>query len=710
MSRLCALTLLTVIIAPIKSIHSESIPATPAVPESTYEQVAPIGDNWHDYDFDSKNITPPVWDFTPFFHTPAGKYGFVKVEGEHFVFGDSGERARFWGANLTGAACFPKKEDAQIIVKWLKKWGFNAVRLAHLDSTWPKIGLINYDDGSQLSFNEEAFDRLFYFMAELKKAGIYFILDGIHGFYFHTKEFSFLGKNRRKPVMELYFSQRMRDYHEQYLRKLFRYKNPYTGTTLAEEPALFAVQILNETSIRNRSDKFTTINDFPKELQEVVLTKWRDFIKKEQLDSSTSFASSPSLRRKFIIGVERDYFRKMKLFFRNTLKIRCPLASTSCYSSTYSWQTACEGDFSEGHCYFSHSHYVKVPGHDKKLNQVDIHPAYYKKTYQNWLAFTTQQRIGFQPYIVAEWNSCHPFPQRFDAALWMVGLAQIQDWDGMFIYTLINRWETYSDRNIDHVISLGDPSRMINMIPAAWAWHTGAIPNAPETIGVTMAPERIYKAPCKQKQAFAQGLFRYRMINLPPVNGIRLPPQKITTVDLELKNDDFNKLPKTNSQPPPLSTHEDYVTINASLFQSIWGALGGKTISTAALTVKTPPNQAFSITATSLDKAEISQSKSILVTLGAVSLAAGTEFLEKINAESGEKLERWSLNRKDNHAKIKPITTTLSIHNPNRFICHAVDFNGIPQAEIPVKFENDMTTLHISPTDKALWYLLNVKQ
>ena len=40
---------------------------------------------------------------------PAGKHGFVKVQGDQFVFED-GTPVRFWGVNFNGAACFPEHD------------------------------------------------------------------------------------------------------------------------------------------------------------------------------------------------------------------------------------------------------------------------------------------------------------------------------------------------------------------------------------------------------------------------------------------------------------------------------------------------------------------------------------------------------------------------------------------------------------------------
>ena len=40
-----------------------------------------------------------------YLHTPAGKHGFIRTEGERFVHNEG--EIRFWGTNLSGASNFP---------------------------------------------------------------------------------------------------------------------------------------------------------------------------------------------------------------------------------------------------------------------------------------------------------------------------------------------------------------------------------------------------------------------------------------------------------------------------------------------------------------------------------------------------------------------------------------------------------------------------
>ena len=62
-------------------------------------------------------------DVSSFRHAPAGKYGFVRVEGERFAT-DAGEQ-RFFGVNMTGPANFPSREDADATAARLARLGVN---------------------------------------------------------------------------------------------------------------------------------------------------------------------------------------------------------------------------------------------------------------------------------------------------------------------------------------------------------------------------------------------------------------------------------------------------------------------------------------------------------------------------------------------------------------------------------------------------------
>jgi hypothetical protein len=69
---------------------------------------------------------------------PAGKSGFIRVEGKHLVRPD-GSRFRIWGVNVGALRAFPPKEQAAAIADDMARCGINAVRLHSIDSRWSPL-------------------------------------------------------------------------------------------------------------------------------------------------------------------------------------------------------------------------------------------------------------------------------------------------------------------------------------------------------------------------------------------------------------------------------------------------------------------------------------------------------------------------------------------------------------------------------------------
>src|SRR4051812_48457773 len=131
---------------------------------------------------------------------PAGQEGFVTVKEGHLVKGD-GTRLRIWGVNLTGWARgstnLPPKDQADPWAAALARVGINCVRFHFLDlptrspqdiADEPKrreaeasgkrfkmrpAGLIDSRRNDNQALDPEALDRLDFFVAALKRRGIY---------------------------------------------------------------------------------------------------------------------------------------------------------------------------------------------------------------------------------------------------------------------------------------------------------------------------------------------------------------------------------------------------------------------------------------------------------------------------------------------------------------------------------------------------------
>lgn len=108
---------------------------------------------------------------------PAGKYGFLRSEGEHFV--HSNGTVRLNGINLTGPAVFPTHGEADALDDRFARFGFNCVRLHFFDCAYSNAigitgcGVFVENEFPRRNLDPERVDRLHYLVASLKKRGIY---------------------------------------------------------------------------------------------------------------------------------------------------------------------------------------------------------------------------------------------------------------------------------------------------------------------------------------------------------------------------------------------------------------------------------------------------------------------------------------------------------------------------------------------------------
>ncbi|MFA5499520.1 MAG: carbohydrate binding domain-containing protein [Candidatus Omnitrophota bacterium] len=176
---------------------------------------------------------------------PAGKHGFVKVKDGHFYFED-GTRARFWGTNLCFGACFPEHKDAEVMANRIAYFGFNAVRLHHMDYYNEPNGI--FESPGKLSPRQ--LDKLDYLVFQLKQRGIYIDINTLVSRFFKESEgvvdADKLGM-AAKPVS--LFDARLIELQKQYSKDLLTHLNPYTKLRYCDDPAVCLVEITNENTL-----------------------------------------------------------------------------------------------------------------------------------------------------------------------------------------------------------------------------------------------------------------------------------------------------------------------------------------------------------------------------------------------------------------------------------------------------------------------------
>jgi hypothetical protein len=212
------------------------------------------------------DVKPSVIGFEDWLDQPAGKHGGVRMVGDHFEFADQ-TPVKFWGVNLANTACAPEKPQAEFTAARFAKFGVNAVRLHKFTGVgWEGIG----DENDATKMTPAGLDRLDYFAGELAKRGVYY--GWSHTYHFRPKP---ANKDRLLAYDEILnnsggdtyglinWAEDCQDLLIESVVNLLRHKNPYTGKTYAEDPALAYIELQNEDDIffyttGNLFDKFPT--------------------------------------------------------------------------------------------------------------------------------------------------------------------------------------------------------------------------------------------------------------------------------------------------------------------------------------------------------------------------------------------------------------------------------------------------------------------
>ena len=213
----------------------------------------------------------PQWDFGPsaigaedVLDKPAGKHGGVRIKGDQFVFED-GTPVKFWGTNLSYGASAPEKGDADFTAARFAKYGVNAVRFHKFTGPgWEGIG----EENTAVMMKPAGMARLDYFASQLAMRGIYY--GWSHSFQFKVRPgdksrlagFAELMKKGGNTYGVINWAEDVQDLMIEMVVGLLKHKNPYTGKTYAQDPALCYIELQNEDDIFFYTSG-PAYNDFP---------------------------------------------------------------------------------------------------------------------------------------------------------------------------------------------------------------------------------------------------------------------------------------------------------------------------------------------------------------------------------------------------------------------------------------------------------------
>lgn len=382
-----------------------------------------------------------VLDFSRLFSSyPAGKSGSIVVSADRLIFQDTGQTARFSCAtDLNGphiTQSFRTHVEADEYAVQLRRHGYNLVRFHFVDRRLMQGRTKAFD------FDPVQLDRFDYLLAALKRNGIYWSLDMMTDPNGAEVNSASLPSGPDSLKIRSNFDPIARAAWLKLVDVLFARKNPYTGLTPLEDPALAFAITVNENSLAFwGQNKASLTKPFPTGFQK-YLNLW---LQKKFQTTRALVKVFPELEPDESVEAGtvrlptgwRDTSWRMRLFmeFISDKEIE-----------TFEWMTQKLRDrgfkgiplaYDDGYPQINNGTRSRLPvvdvhGYIGRVPNYDVGQVWDRySSFSNSLAVYRQlaaYRWLDRPFVVTEYG--HPFfnPYRYEAGIVLPSIASMQGW------------------------------------------------------------------------------------------------------------------------------------------------------------------------------------------------------------------------------------------------------------------------------------------
>jgi len=680
-------------------------------------------------------------DLSSLLDAPAGKDGSIGIRNNRMARPD-GRRFRIWGVNVTGSACFPSKEDAPPAAAHLARFGINCVRFHFLDSNW-SASLFVKDRNDTRTLDPEQLDRLDFFVAELKKRGIYTNLNLNVGRNYRkddgVRDYEYLGMAK----VVNYFDRRVRELHREYARQLLTHFNPYTKAEYRHEPAVAIVELVNENSIveawfsdrllgknaKKHPGTWTDITPYYAEKLTRMYNEWlAETLDAEELEelrraagvaeskpvprlTKAGFEKAPAVRfhteAKFYMHLEREYFQGMYDYLKDNIGVQSLIVGTSDHNHWRSGYPLLAStslcDVVDGHVYWQHPSYSTDPKTGKRSFWIPNTPMVADPLHGTVVQLA-RSAVARKPYTVSETN--HPFPNEYacEGIGILAAYAALHDWDGISFYTFSHRApHEWSTRAPGHFDIRPEPVRMTNLAAGACLFLRGDVQRAGRTVSRSYTPEQVRESiryPSSERPFFTPGFDpASALVRATRIRSFEQPGGPYPEMDANgAIVSDTRQLVWHRG-----GAEHSYVTVQTDRSQACIGFVKNaqQYLPNFAAAVE---NEFCSIVLTSLDGKPISRAERLLLVTTARSANTGMKWNDKRTT-----LTSWG----KPPTVIEPVTGTVTLKNlePAEHV-EAVPLNGgggsLADA-IPAAKSDEGYQVHIGKPATP-WYLIRISR
>ena len=369
-------------------------------------------------------------------HEPAGKFGRVVAVGDHFEFESRpGEEVRFCGVNLVHGANVPEPENADRFAANLARMGFNSVRIHHHEAFL--TGAKPRGDGAALDVPDRNWKKFDALVAACVRHGLYLTTDL---FVSRTKGMTWraIGIDRDGTVPDREFKLACAFYEPAYsnlvawTRLFLSHTNRYTGRSLAEEPALCGIGLINEGNLgRDGIDGLKKCPGFAEAWAEWCAARAGGSGGGVPRPLPTDVYGKAPLHGElalFLAEREERLFARLRALLRDELGCPAPLSNLNAgyYPGQYLLPMR-NFDYIDTHFYYYHPRFL-----GKNWRFPTVIEAESPLVMNGGVPSATWRRVLGKPFCITEWNWAAPGRQRAASGLVTGALAARQNWSGIW--------------------------------------------------------------------------------------------------------------------------------------------------------------------------------------------------------------------------------------------------------------------------------------
>ena len=600
-----------------------------------------------------------ILDVSNYVEKPSGAHGFLRHDNNgSFVFED-GTNIRFLGGQIN---TYPEKEEAEWIVKWMRRHGLNYARTHG-------FGLPR----------AERWDRLDYLIYQAKKEGVYLVLTPVY-----WTEFDIVapdGTNVRTSThVLLFFNKNAEEAIKNLWKEFYTHENPYTGLRYCDDPTLVGFELKNEDS------PFWALEWVKRDLPvfwKEMLQQYADFLKGKYKTTEalrkawttdghpSALAENESLEQENIdllnmwgwhierndrdIGLrprksDQTEFLHQKLYeyydrsYKYLREIGCKQAICGSNWRGYSYtmrhvlEADARMDFTDQHDYFDHPQ-----GGWNVTDAVFHNQSMFKSPQAGLIGNLAPRQVINRPYTVSEWNIGAWNEHLMEASFSMTSIGLLHGWDGLIQFVLLPRSSPKANPTLGgDFFNIGEnPSVVLQYPTLARLWHRKDIRESEPVFIRRISPEQINMPSAIPSKVMPEVFFitenndmpredQYgHMINV--VGKVANEFVPTTTPHFEKEGilnylDQEGKIAKSMTGQLTWDWGQGYMLINTPMTQGVCGYIGGITIEAKNVRLEATTNYGLVMLTTLDDKSDIEKSERLLLTALGRARNTGTKY------------------------------------------------------------------------------------